>query len=130
MSNSYVRVKNKKFKSPYKREDLEQYLQWLGLRWDKNNERVISIPKFRFIKDCIREDLGFADDLELKITWFDNGNAFSQARDPHGNQVFNILLGENRTKFQTAFDNKSFKFLGIYHDQKAISFDKMLSLAS
>lgn len=105
----------------FQRNELEYFLERLGLRYFKNNEPVVSESKIAFIKECIREDLGISRDLRLEIRWFDTGNAFALAKDSMNNHVIEIQLGSKNTVFQTGFNKKTYKFIGLYYNRQLVT---------
>ena len=107
--------------SQYNRSQLEYFLERAGLRYFKNNEMVINHDKHSFIKDCMRKDLGIGSGLALEFRWYDTGNAFSLATDVHGNHTVQIHLGSKGTIFETAFDKKARKFVGLYYQRKLVT---------
>ena len=105
----------------YNRTQLEYFLERAGLRWNKNNEMVINHDKQNFIKDCIRDDLGIGLDLPLEFLWYETGNAFALATDMKSNHTIQIQLGRKSTVFETGFDKKKSKFLGLYYNRKLVT---------
>lgn len=110
-----------KTSNSFHRSELEKFLKQIGLRYFSNNKPVISQEQILFIKKCIREDLGVAANLNLKIRWYETGNAFSTASDRYGNSVFEIHLGLKNNIFQVGFHRRAYKFMGLYHNKKLVN---------
>ena len=110
-----------KTSTSFHRSELEKLLKQIGLRYFNNNQPVISQNQISFIKDCIREDLGIVPNLNLKIRWYETGNAFSTALDRYGNSVFEIHLGSKNNVFQVGFHRRAHKFMGLYHNKKLVT---------
>ncbi len=119
----YTTPRKSKFTSSFQRTELERFLKQLGLQYDANNQSVVNSEQFQFIKDCIREDLGISPSLNLKVRWYETGNAFSTAVDQYGNNIIQIFLGNKNSLFQVGFNKRSCKFLGLYYQKKMVSYE-------
>lgn len=115
-----------KLQNSFHRAELETFLKQIGLRWNNNNKPVILQNQITFIKDCLREDLGISQALNLKVRWYETGNAFSTAMDRFGNNIIEIHLGAKNNVFQVGFHKRAHKFMGLYFNKKLVD-EAMLS---
>lgn len=117
----YVMPRKSRFSAGYDRSNLQEMLEVLGNRNFETKQFWVTPPEKNFLKQCIREDLGIAQDMNLKVRWYDTGNAFSVARDHLGNNIIRIHLGSKDTLFEVGFDKQRFKFVGLYYQHKPVT---------
>lgn len=115
-------------KENFAREQIEGFLEVFGLKFNDTGRYVINQAKTNFIKDCLREDLGISKRLNLKLLWYDTGNAFSVAKDPMGNHIIQIRLGSQNNIFQVGFNKRTCRFIGLYYEKELVTEELLMKV--
>jgi hypothetical protein len=117
-----IMPRKSRFSLEYERSQLYFFLINLGMRHKVTNQPITGANEQRYIIRSLKEDLGIPRNLMVWLHWFENGSAFSAAKDFYGNPCLNINIGNQKTLFQVSFNKRENRFVDLFFDNQAISF--------